>query len=139
MHVGKGTITATYGGDSVYTGGTSFRALVELVQYDTTITLSSNPNPSTFGGAVLFTAQVNVTSPGTGPLTGGIVTFDNGSRSIGTCSVSGSGAASLTYSGLSVGSHSIRAPYNGDTTYAGSTSNVVTAVVMIGCTATGCS
>ena len=130
LPVGKDTITATYSGDSVYTGGTSFRAVVELVQYNTTITLSSKPNPSTSGGAVLFTARVSVTSPGTGPLTGGSVTFYNGSKIIGTVGASSSGAASISYTGLPVGSNSVRAIYSGNGNYESSRSNTVIQTVV---------
>jgi hypothetical protein len=130
LPVGKDTITATYSGDSVYTGGTSFRAVVELVQYGTTITLNSKPNPSTLGGAVLFTAQVSVTSPGTGPLPGGSVTFYNGSKNIGSVGVSSSGAASISYNGLPVGSNNIRAVYSGNGNYESNRSNVVIQTVI---------
>jgi hypothetical protein len=129
LPIGRDTITAAYSGDSIYASGTSIRGVVQLVQYDTTITLSSAPDPSTLGGAVLFTAQVNVTSPGTGPLPGGIVTFYSGSKSIGTCSVSGSGAASLSYSRLPAGSNSIRAVYSGSGNYESSKSNTVIQIV----------
>ena len=57
LPVGKDSITAVYSGDSIYASGTSIRAVMQLVQYDTTVTLSSTPNPSSLNGAVLFAAQ----------------------------------------------------------------------------------
>jgi Bacterial Ig-like domain (group 3) len=88
----------------------------------TTTTLVSSSNPSLLGSPVTFSATV---SPS---VTGGTVTFYDGATSLGTGSRSGS-VFSLTTSGLSAGAHSITAVYGGDSTHAGSTSNVVSQFV----------
>ena len=58
----------------------------------------------------------------------GTVTFLDGSTSLGTGTLSG-GIASLSTSSLSLGTHFIRAQYSGDSSYAGSTSTVLTQTV----------
>jgi Big-like domain-containing protein/peptidase M28-like protein len=91
----------------------------------TTTTLSSSPNPSTFGQSVTFTA--NVTS-GAGVPTG-TVTFKDGTSTLGTSALDGMGHATFTTSTLSVASHSITAVYGGDANFNGSTSAIVTQTV----------
>jgi len=93
-------------------------------QNKTNTCLISTPNPSTFGQPVKFTANVT----GSGGTPAGTVTFYEGTKNIGAPLLV-NGTATLNYSGLSVGSHSITANYGGDTKYNGSTSNVVTQVV----------
>ena len=58
----------------------------------------------------------------------GTVTFKDGSKTLGTASISG-GSASLIESNLTVGAHSITAVYSGDTNDAGSVSNTVSQTV----------
>jgi hypothetical protein len=86
----------------------------------TTITLASNPNPSTFGQTVTFTAKVS-TGSNTGALNGTVSFADDTTGtpvSLGTAvPVNGSGVASLQFSTLSVGVHTITATYNGDATH----------------------
>ena len=59
----------------------------------------------------------------------GTVTFKDGSTTLGSTAVSGN-AASLTTSSLAIGTHSITAVYSGDTNFLGSTSPVLTQVVV---------
>jgi uncharacterized repeat protein (TIGR01451 family) len=93
-------------------------------KYPTTTTLSSSLNPSQFGQAVTFTAQV--TSAGPAPT--GNVKFLDGTLAIGSATLSG-GIAKLTKSTLAVGSHPITAQYSGDAASYNSTSPVVNQVV----------
>ncbi|MBF0554787.1 MAG: Ig-like domain repeat protein, partial [Nitrospirae bacterium] len=79
-------------------------------------TLASSLNPSTYGASVTFTATVTGTSPT------GTVTFMDGTKTLGTASLSGSGQAAYSTSSLSVGTHSITAAYGGDTNNSSSTS-----------------
>ena len=53
---------------------------------------------------------------------GGVVTFTDGSSTLGTASLNASGVATLTTSSLGVGSHSVAASYAGSGNYAGSAS-----------------
>ena len=55
----------------------------------------------------------------------GTVTYFDGKTQIGTSTLDGLGLTSFKISTLSVGSHNITAVYGGDTTFLGSTSNVV--------------
>lgn len=63
-----------------------------------------------YGQTVTFTA--NVTAAGA-PVTDGTTTFNDGLRILGTANVN-SGVATLTSNGLTAGSHSITAVYNGN-------------------------
>jgi hypothetical protein len=92
----------------------------------TTTTLSSSPNPSTYGQAVTFTAVV-ASSVGPPP-DGETVTFKKGTTVLGTRTLS-SGSASFKTSALKVGTNSIAAVYGGDSNFGGSTSKAVSQVV----------
>ena len=91
-----------------------------LAVNSTNISLTSNPNPSTFPQTVTFTATVT-TGSNTGNLTGTVSFADTTSGtpvSLGSpVQVNGSGSASLQISSLTVGVHTITATYNGDTTH----------------------
>jgi hypothetical protein len=116
-------IKATYPGDATFKS--SFGTVTQVVnKYPTTTTLSSSLNPSQFGQAVTFTAQV--TSAGPAPT--GNVKFLDGTLAIGSATLSG-GIAKLTKSTLAVGSHPITAQYSGDAASYNSTSPVVNQVV----------
>ena len=92
----------------------------------TTISLSSSPNPSSYGQAVTFTAAV--TSGEGAPPDGETVSFMKGATLLGTGTLSG-GSASLTISTLPVGTNSITAVYGGDSNFAASKSKAVGQVV----------
>jgi hypothetical protein len=117
------TITATYAGDTTFAPSSgTVRQVVK--KYPTTTTLTSSPNPSQFGQAVTFTAQVT----STGPTPTRTVRFLDGTTGLGYATLSG-GVAKLTKSNLAVGTHSITAHYNGDAASSTSTSSVVNQVV----------
>jgi hypothetical protein len=94
-----------------------------------TTTLLSNPNPSTLGGPVTFTATV---SPSTAT---GTVTFKDGPSTLGSATVTG-GQATFLFSSLSAGTHSITAAYSGDANVGASTSPALSQVVNAGSTQT---
>jgi len=113
------TITASYGGDSNYTGSSS--SLNQTVNRASTATsVSSSANPSTLGQAVTFTATVAAEVLGTMPT--GTVTFMDGATVIGAATLATDGTATLTTSSLAVGGHSITAVYNSDANFAASAS-----------------
>src|SRR5882757_4784042 len=85
-------------------------------------TLISSLNPSALGQAVTFTAMVK-SATGSGTPTG-TVTFNDGATVLGPGTLSG-GTATLTTSGLGAGVHSITAVYDGDASFASSTSPVL--------------
>lgn len=87
-----------------------------------TLSVSSSANPSTYGGAVTFTATIS-----SGPT--GTITFYDGAVQIGTGTISGTTATFAT-SSLKAGTHSITASYPGNgTTYAAVTSSALTQTV----------
>jgi probable HAF family extracellular repeat protein len=83
------------------------------------VTLSSSQNPSVQGQSVTFTA--NVSAIVGAPPDGEQVRFRDGSRIIGTGTLS-NGTASFTTQTLKVGTHNIFAKYAGDSNYYASTS-----------------
>ncbi len=89
---------------------------------DTSITLTANPASPSFGQSVTFTAQITNASPGSSglPANGETVVFWDGSAILGNGTLS-NGVASITVSGLSAGAHTIKAVYNGDGNFNGST------------------
>jgi len=91
-----------------------------------TIALSSSANPVASGGSVILTAQL---TPAAGVATPtGMVTFLDGTTTLGTGSLSG-GSASYTVTGFSDGTHSITAQYAGDAANGPATSAVLVQVV----------
>jgi hypothetical protein len=101
------------------------------LNWKTTTSLQSSPNPSTSRQAVTVTATVSSNS-GT---PSGTVAFNEGSTVLGTGTLSG-GLAAMSISTLTVGSHSIIAVYGGDSIYQGSTSSALTQTVNTATTAT---
>src|SRR5262249_9725360 len=81
----------------------------------TTVTLSSSPNPSKLGQSVTFSSTVAATLAGQPPVTG-TITFMSDLSILGTMPLV-NGAASLSTSSLTLGSHNITALYNGDRNY----------------------
>jgi uncharacterized repeat protein (TIGR01451 family) len=138
LAIGSHAITAVYGGNAAYTGSTSSPVAQVVNRATSTTTLTSTPNPSTYGQEVTFTATV---SGSYGTPTGSVTFYENLPLSLQQKSQAAeadsssnvvpltNGAATFTTSALSAGSHSIIAEYSGDATYLGSTSSAYTQVV----------
>jgi len=126
LSLGLHLVTALYSGDWNYGSSTS-APVNQSVLEATTTTLSSSPNPSAYGQAVVFTATVT-SSIGALP-DGETVTFTQGATVLGTGTLSG-GSTSFTTSTLKAGTTSVTAVYGGDSNFAGSTSKVVSQVVV---------
>ncbi len=110
-----------------YGGGPNDAFVTKIdVRAATTTTLSSSPNPSVYGQAVILTATV--TSIAGAPPNGESIAFMKGTLVLGTGTLSG-GSASLSISTLAVGSDLITAVYSGDSNLASSTSKAVTQTV----------
>jgi hypothetical protein len=107
---GKFTIKASYAGDAFHKAS-SGTVKQTVTPYSSTTMLSSSPNPSNSGQAVMLTATVSSGAVG-GPT--GTVTFKNGTKMLGTATLSG-GTATLTTTKLPVGTLTLTAYYNGDT------------------------
>jgi hypothetical protein len=122
---GAHSITATYSGDSSFTGSTSSALAQTVNQAGTVLALASSINPSAYSQSVTFTATI---TPQFGGAATGTVTFKDGATVIGSGTVSGN-AASITTNALALGSHSITASYSGDSNFTGSNSGAVSQVV----------
>jgi Bacterial Ig-like domain (group 3) len=127
LNAGNHALTALYGGDSNNAGSTASTVNETVSPAGTSVTLVSSLNPETLGQAVTFTATVSVTAPGMGTPTGTLV-LEDGNMILGGATISG-GVASFTTSGLSVGTHAIRAIYVGSSDFNGSTSAILNQVV----------
>lgn len=90
----------------------------------TTTTLTSAPNPSTFGQPVTFAATVK----GNDGTPTGVVAFTDGATALGTVPLDNSGQATFTTSALTVGHHTIAANYRGDPNVPGSSTTLTQTV-----------
>jgi hypothetical protein len=103
LAVGAHNVTAQYNSDTS-------NVVVQVVnKAASTVTVTTSPNPSTFGGAVTITASVPAGVTGT-------ITFTSGTLSLGSGTIA-SGAASVTTTLLTPPSDVITATYNGDANY----------------------
>jgi hypothetical protein len=123
LSAGSHAIKAAYAGDASFKPS-SWVVTQVVDKYATTTTLGSSLNPSQFGQAVTFTARVT----SSGPVPTGKVSFKDGTKALGSVTMSGR-VAKLTTSKLAVGTHSITAEYLGDADSATSTSPVLDQVV----------
>jgi len=115
------TVEATLSSGNVVRGKTQ----VTMTDIASTVSVSSSPNPSTYGQTVTFMAVVS--SAGGTPT--GTVTFSDGSTALGTVNLTGGRATFTPASPLSAGSHAIIAAYSGDANFAGSTSQPISQTV----------
>jgi hypothetical protein len=131
---GSNSITAEYTGDTNYATSTSPATTVSVSAISTTTTVSYSPALPVFGQQVTLTATI---TPGSAfsPLPTGTVDFFNGSTLLGTGTVSND-TATLNTTALAVGNDSLTAQYLGDANYAGSTSAVNLAAIVLAPTTT---
>jgi Big-like domain-containing protein len=87
--------------------------------------VASTVNPALAGQAVTFVASVT----GTSGVPSGIVTFCDGTTTLGVAALDATGHAAFTVSTLSVGNHSITAIYGGSANCAGSQGAMSQAVI----------
>ena len=124
-----GTSVATSGAfQAANAGGNSDGWVAKIsVTTATTTTLTASSATPTTGTAVNLTAKV--AEPGGTSVPTGTVTFKDGTTTLGTMTLNGTGVAVYTTSTLAVGAHPITAVYGGDSTNAASTSAAVTVTV----------
>jgi hypothetical protein len=117
-------IHATFVGDATFK--TSTNSLTQVVKLNpSTTALSSSLNPSNSGQLVTFTATVTSTD---GPIPDGeLVRFFNGTAQLAAVPLTG-GVATFDTSSLTVATHTIKATYSGDTTFASSTESLTQVV-----------
>ncbi len=116
------TLRAEYLGDEFYAPSTSDDLMQTVNKLHTIITLDSSQNSAPIGAEVAFTATVDPVDAS------GAVEFYDGESLIDTIDIVG-GLAVLTTSDLILGTHSIKATYQGDSYYASGDSNVVAQVI----------
>ena len=130
LATGTHGITAHYSGDANYVSSVS-AVLGEVIEQSgsATGTPTSSANPSAPGQAVTLSATVASTVPGDTLVPTGSVTFNDGTKALGSGTLNASGVATLTTSSLAIGTHSITAVYGGDTNFTASTSSALNQVV----------
>ncbi|WP_432046490.1 Ig-like domain repeat protein [Streptomyces asiaticus] len=115
LPTGTHTVTATYGGDTNFTGSSGITAHA-VVKASTTTAVTSSPDPSSSGQTVTITARVTASPPGAVVPTGTVTFVVGGVGGLTlTRTLDATGTATVTTSSLGVGVHSITAVYEGDT------------------------
>jgi hypothetical protein len=122
LTAGVHTITATYSGDTLYTGSTN--TVSQKIIGPPNMQLVSSLNPSTPGANVTFTVTVT-SSNGASTPTGSVI-FDDGPTALSVAiPLNGSGVASFSLSTLAAAIHPITAVYSGDANFETATSAIV--------------
>ncbi len=120
---GQHTYTAQYSGDANY-APLSFGSLTIS---GTTTALVSTPALPVYGQPVTLTATVS-SDAGT---PAGSVAFLDGSASLGTAQLDGSGVASITVPSLNAGSHALTANYSGGSIFEASSTSLALTVAPV--------
>ena len=119
LPAGTDTITATYSGDSNHSASTG--TLNQVVnQASTSAIVISSLNPSTYGQAVSFSANVAVLAPGAGNPSGTVQFVVDGGNFGSPVSLSGGSANSGSISTLTEGTHTVSAIYSGNSNFSAS-------------------
>jgi hypothetical protein len=127
LTAGSHSITASYAGNANFLSSNSAVLTQTVNKAKTTITLASSLNPSHHGNPVTFTATVIGAFGGSAT---GTVQFRQGTTIVGTGAVSTTThKATFTTSALAVGTHSIKAYYSGDGSFATGVSAALNQVV----------
>ena len=114
LAAGSHSITAVYSGDSNFTTVTSSVLPFVITKAASVLSATSSLNPSIYGDSVTFAIQVG-SSAGVVPT--GTVLVQDGQTSLGTATLNGTGAATLTVPLLNAGTHTITFTYSGDSNY----------------------
>ena len=114
LAIGTHSITADYVGSSSYFASTSNPISQTITMVPTGISFTTSPNPSLVTNPVNI--QIQVTASNGGTPTGAVSVVADGSNNLGSPGLSG-GAASLSTSSLSAGTHSITVSYGGTSLY----------------------
>ena len=122
-------VTATYNGNAKFGTSASSTETVTVSQDATTAVVTSSVSSPVFGQSVTLKATVTASAPGSGAPTGS-VTFYDGTVSLGSATLDGSGVATLKTTALPVGSNSITVVYSGDSNFQNSTSAALAITVV---------
>ena len=117
-------LTADYLGDGNYLQQASSETDVVVTLGSTTTIASASPNPGSVGANVTLSATVKPVAPSTATPTGSVEFFVDGSATpVATTTLAFNGTASASTSGLTAGTHSIVATYQGSSYYSSSSSS----------------
>lgn len=123
---GTHNITAKYAGDTNSLASQSAAVIQTVTQMPTKTSLATSNANIYAGVSVIFTAVVSRTDS---IIPTGVVTFMDGTVSIGAASLDTTGTAAWTTTRLAAGTHSISAVYGGDTNNLASTSSILTEIL----------
>ncbi len=126
LPVGANGITVSFAGNANYAATTSPATTVTITALSTATALTASPASGTYGTSVVLSAAV---SGGGTPLTSGSVQFLNGSVSLGSAAVNGSGVAAFTVTTLPVGTNTMTASFLATGNYAASASPSTTVTI----------
>jgi hypothetical protein len=122
---GVHSLGASFAGIAPFKNSASATLSETVDKAETTTALSVNPDAFGIDGFVLLTATISPVAPGAGSPTG-TVTFFEGSKVIGTATVSGGQASLFLERSLGPGKHTVTAVYSGDADFEDSISKAVT-------------
>jgi len=127
---GAHSLTAVYGGDATFLTSTSAAANFTVTTAASTTVVAANPTTVAANATTVLTATISGVSGSPSPT--GTVTFLDGTKTLGSASVSTTtGVATFTATMSTAGARTVTANYGGDGNYAvssGNTSVTVTAV-----------
>jgi RHS repeat-associated protein len=131
VNAGSHTVTATYGGDVYDDTVTSLAVTITATSSTSAVSLTATPNPVSADQLITFSSTVSGVNPT------GLVTFKDGSTTLGSVPVSG-GAATLASTLSSAGLHTVVASYAGDANNQASSASLAVTVtgVPVGSTST---
>ena len=120
------SITASYAGDTAFSGSVSAAQNLVVSPATPTVTLTA-PATALVGASV----TLSVTVAGTPGTPTGTIIFRDGTTTLSTATLS-MGTASYSTSTLALGAHSITASYSGDSIFAATTSAASTVTINVG-------
>jgi hypothetical protein len=122
LALGSHTITATYSSSGNFNASSA--SVVELITtIQSSLGLMASPNPAAVGQTVTLTAIAS--SSTATQVSGGVVTFYDGTTVLGTAPVDATSHSSFSISTLSSGTHNLMAVYSGGSIFGPSTSPVL--------------
>lgn len=124
LSVGAHTLLVAYSGDGL-TQPSQTTVAITVGKATPVVTVTADKVPS-YGDPVTLTAVVDGVGGGTAVT--GQITFTEGGKTLGRVALGGTGRAGLTVPALTVGTHTITATYDGDTTYASAAAPISLAV-----------
>jgi hypothetical protein len=136
LGVGTHNLTAVYAGDANFIGSASTTHTLSVGKATTATTVTSAVNPAALGDAVTLSIKVTPTFGSTLPLAGQVVTILDGTRVLGTRTLTSAGTTAYATRGLAVGPHNITVVFGGDSRYIGSQTPVLVQTVRVGTTTT---